>query len=623
VEKIVNDIKESDAVYSLQSSKRYYPHARPAFDLLFEQARVRAAVTNVPKDTRFRLIKRVAGKFIRLFTVQQTDFNNHVLNLIEEQQRFIRESRVAIGEMLAENKKLNKQVNEITSKTEGKEISVIINTLNRAPWLKRLLDALMHQTYNDFEIIVVNGPSTDNTNEVLEAYKDIIKIGHCDKPNISLSRNIGIKAAKGEIIIFIDDDAVPMNSKWIEEYARAFTNDRQLGAVGGQVFTGGGHTQFDCGTIDIWGRTVCVAGTEEHVNNKDVYNYVPGGNGAYLKKAVMEVGGFDEYIEYYADEADLCIRLSRAGYKIEHHPTAHIYHENAVAREKKSRYYLDWNVTLKNQTYFAYKNSEGYYDIDTCNVEAMKVSKRFIDMFNHFLREGYITQDEYSSCIDMYKQGIEKGKHDGINQDRLLNYNLECTQEFLKINKSGAKEQVNVCLLLSEHIAENSETVKHTQELARCLVTLGINVHIVYSSDESSDYLSDGINYYSVSTIPLYIPALEQYPLCERLMRISYSLYKKVEVLIDMYSIGIIESPIRDVSGIVCAEMLNIPVITRLQTSANPDSDIHKYDKNKDMQLLFALEKALIKKSTEEMIIGENMAESTLVVYKNVICNGY
>ncbi len=88
-------------------------------------------------------------------------------------------------------------------------VSVIVNTHNRADHLKRLFDCLSRQTYDNFEVIVINGPSTDHTQQVLDEYASAIRTGTCPEVNLCMSRNIGVRAAAGEIVAFIDDDAVP------------------------------------------------------------------------------------------------------------------------------------------------------------------------------------------------------------------------------------------------------------------------------------------------------------------------------------------------------------------------------------------------------------------------------
>ena len=88
-------------------------------------------------------------------------------------------------------------------------ISVVINTYNRGPSLRATLRALKHQTYDAFEVVVVNGPSLDNTQAVLDEFAGLVRVENCPEVHLSKSRNIGIAAASGEVVAFIDDDAIP------------------------------------------------------------------------------------------------------------------------------------------------------------------------------------------------------------------------------------------------------------------------------------------------------------------------------------------------------------------------------------------------------------------------------
>ena len=87
--------------------------------------------------------------------------------------------------------------------------SVIINTTDRADSLKTLLNTLDHQSYSDFEVIVVVGPTRDNTMQLLAAFEDRVRVLRCRVANLSQSRNIGLLDARGDIVAYIDDDAVP------------------------------------------------------------------------------------------------------------------------------------------------------------------------------------------------------------------------------------------------------------------------------------------------------------------------------------------------------------------------------------------------------------------------------
>src|SRR5688572_12982887 len=87
-----------------------------------------------------------------------------------------------------------------------KRVSVVVNTNGRSPSLAQLLDCLERQRYPFFEVCVVCGPADDGTRELVEARADRVKAAHCDKLNLSRSRNIGLATAAGDYVAFIDDD---------------------------------------------------------------------------------------------------------------------------------------------------------------------------------------------------------------------------------------------------------------------------------------------------------------------------------------------------------------------------------------------------------------------------------
>lgn len=85
-------------------------------------------------------------------------------------------------------------------------ISVIIPTYNRATMLQSALESALAQDYPHFEIIVVDDASTDDTTEMLKAYKSVRVIRHEQNKGAAAARNTGIKAAKGEYVALLDSD---------------------------------------------------------------------------------------------------------------------------------------------------------------------------------------------------------------------------------------------------------------------------------------------------------------------------------------------------------------------------------------------------------------------------------
>ena len=93
-------------------------------------------------------------------------------------------------------------------------VSVIIPTRNRYSFVPRAIQSVLNQTYQDFEVLVVDDASDDHTDEIVKGFSDerITYIHHEVKRGGSAARNTGIKFSKGEFIAFLDDD-----DQWLPE----------------------------------------------------------------------------------------------------------------------------------------------------------------------------------------------------------------------------------------------------------------------------------------------------------------------------------------------------------------------------------------------------------------------
>ncbi|GIW61721.1 MAG: glycosyl transferase [Patescibacteria group bacterium] len=112
-------------------------------------------------------------------------------------------------------------------------VSVVIPAFNEAKNIHQTLESILNQTYQDFELIVVDNNSTDNTAEIAGRYG--AKVIYEPKKGVTHARQAGFLAAKGEIIVSTDADAIHPPD-WIERIVKILDSDRSLVAVGGIAY---------------------------------------------------------------------------------------------------------------------------------------------------------------------------------------------------------------------------------------------------------------------------------------------------------------------------------------------------------------------------------------------------
>ena len=110
------------------------------------------------------------------------------------------------------------------------EISVIVPTYNYAHFIGDCLDSIFAQTYKDFEVIVIDDGSTDDTARVLEKYKGEIRYIYQENKGLPAARNTGIKAAQGEYLAFLDSDDLWLPEK-LGEQVLFLRNEADMGII--------------------------------------------------------------------------------------------------------------------------------------------------------------------------------------------------------------------------------------------------------------------------------------------------------------------------------------------------------------------------------------------------------
>ncbi|MEO5581282.1 MAG: glycosyltransferase [Saprospiraceae bacterium] len=195
-------------------------------------------------------------------------------------------------------------------------ISVIVCTYNGMSTIRDCLEGLIKLPYPNYEVIVVNDGSTDQTAEIVREYP--VRLINTKNYGLSSARNRGMNNANGSILAYIDDDAYP-DTHWLHYLAYSYIHSDH-GAIGGPNII-----PSEDGLI-----AQCVAdapGGPVHVLlNDEIAEHIPGCNFSILKEVLLKIGGFDPLYRAAGDDVDACWRIQEAGYTIGYHPAAMVWH---------------------------------------------------------------------------------------------------------------------------------------------------------------------------------------------------------------------------------------------------------------------------------------------------------
>lgn len=196
--------------------------------------------------------------------------------------------------------------------------SVVMTVRNVSTTIVDCLQAILRQTFSDFEVIIIDDFSTDDTRGLIQKFNDKrIKYFKNEKwLGISPSRNRGLEKAAGEYVFFTDGDCI-VSENWIEMGVKYLQN-------------------LNC--VAVEGRIYYVSENYEptfsdHVmENRNGGNFMTG-NMAYKKEFLKKTGGFDNGYTYFEDR-DVAFRLMKYG-RVCFNPEMIVYHPRVVNTPKK------------------------------------------------------------------------------------------------------------------------------------------------------------------------------------------------------------------------------------------------------------------------------------------------
>jgi GT2 family glycosyltransferase len=195
-------------------------------------------------------------------------------------------------------------------------VSVIVCTYNGRRTIRECFEALQRLDYPDYEVIVVSDGSNDGC--VALAYGFGLRVIAGPNRGLSEARNIGFRAATGDIVAYIDDDAYP-DPHWLRYVSQKFLTTSHAAVGGPNLAPAGSGWVADC--------VANAPGGPSHVLVSDLEaEHIPGCNMAYRKRCLEELGGFDAQFRIAGDDVDLCWRLLERGWTIGFSPAAMVWH---------------------------------------------------------------------------------------------------------------------------------------------------------------------------------------------------------------------------------------------------------------------------------------------------------
>lgn len=209
-------------------------------------------------------------------------------------------------------------------------ISVIVLNYNGKGFLNSCLSSLASQTYSDFEVIVVDNGSRDGSPEYIEENYPWVRLAK-NEENLGFAggTNVGIRAAKGEFIITLNNDS-RADSRFIEELIKPMA-DPEVGVCAAKMLFPDGRINSAGICISrsgaAWDRGMFEPDRGQYEFVEEVFGACAGA-ALYRREMLDEIGLFDEDFFLYLEDVDLAFRARLAGWKCLYVPGARVIHHH-------------------------------------------------------------------------------------------------------------------------------------------------------------------------------------------------------------------------------------------------------------------------------------------------------
>lgn len=221
---------------------------------------------------------------------------------------------------------------------------MIIPTFNAAGFIEKQLGLLKNQTIKDIEIIVVDSSSEDRTKEIAETLGAEVVIIPKEDFDHGATRTLGGRKAKGDILVYLTQDALPVNENSIENLVNPFYEDDKVGATFGRQIPNPDATPFSA-HLRLFNYP-----ENSHIRkleDKDKYGiktaFLSNSFAGYRRKVLEEIGWFKENL-IFGEDTHAGAKLLQAGYKIAYVADAVVSHSHNHSIFQDFKRYFDIGV---------------------------------------------------------------------------------------------------------------------------------------------------------------------------------------------------------------------------------------------------------------------------------------
>jgi len=210
-------------------------------------------------------------------------------------------------------------------------VSVVIVNYNGRRWLTDCLRSLRQLVYpqDRLQVIMVDNGSKDDSITLARKTFPKVRIIRSERNNYCYANNLGIKAAKGEYVAFLNNDT-QVDKNWIKELVKVMESDEKIGGVGGKIFFMDGKLN-STGHMELpdfyWTDRGFAEKEKGQYDTQEEMGSITNAASLYRKASLNDVGSFDEDFNMYLEDVDIGIRLRQKGWKIVYCPKGIVRHQ--------------------------------------------------------------------------------------------------------------------------------------------------------------------------------------------------------------------------------------------------------------------------------------------------------